>query len=210
MAKTVYFIRHGETENNKLKIYQGRDEVLSEKGHADAKVIAERLSHVSVDIVVSSPLPRAQQTAEHISETTNAPVVVCEVAHERQIPKALVGKAKDSPESHEFKAKRHELLRQTDNLPEGFENYEMLKTRIEGVVSFIEDRSEENVVLVSHDSFMRMIMTYVILGKQHDLDTTLTISKHLAILANGGVTTFMVEEGEWELKIYNDHAHFAE
>jgi alpha-ribazole phosphatase len=56
----VYLLRHGETEYNREKRYQGtRDIPLSEKGRAEL-VRAE----IEPETVVVSPLTRARQTAE--------------------------------------------------------------------------------------------------------------------------------------------------
>ena len=57
----IFFIRHGETEWNKLKKFQGRTDIaLSEKGHEDVSKwqLPDNIEHWFV-----SPLMRARQTA---------------------------------------------------------------------------------------------------------------------------------------------------
>jgi probable phosphoglycerate mutase len=69
---TLYFSRHGETEANVEKRYQGLtlDTPLTKKGHKQAKTIAKILLHHVDDVAalhyVSSPLQRAQTTMEII------------------------------------------------------------------------------------------------------------------------------------------------
>lgn len=66
MADTqIYFIRHGETEYNRLDRIQGRgiDAPLNATGERQAREVGAWLREVSVDVAVSSTLMRARQTA---------------------------------------------------------------------------------------------------------------------------------------------------
>lgn len=51
-------------------------QVLTERGHDQARAVARRLGGVRVDRLVSSPVARARQTADHIAEACVAPVEV--------------------------------------------------------------------------------------------------------------------------------------
>jgi broad specificity phosphatase PhoE len=64
MKTTVHLLRHGEVYNPQGILY-GRAPgfVLSDRGHAMAARIAERLGERDITHIVSSPLERAQQTA---------------------------------------------------------------------------------------------------------------------------------------------------
>ena len=43
--KTVHFIRHGETEQNALKVWQGHTDIpLNNKGLEQAKLLSERIN----------------------------------------------------------------------------------------------------------------------------------------------------------------------
>ncbi|MYL70107.1 histidine phosphatase family protein [Halobacillus litoralis] len=65
----VALIRHGSTRWNKEKRAQGSSDIpLDEEGKADALKLAERLHKETWDILYSSPLKRAKQTAKIISE----------------------------------------------------------------------------------------------------------------------------------------------
>lgn len=61
----VYLIRHGETEWNKEKIIQGsvNDEPLNGRGVGQAKKLAFYFNDKHMDLIISSPLKRAKQTA---------------------------------------------------------------------------------------------------------------------------------------------------
>jgi broad specificity phosphatase PhoE len=73
----LYLIRHGETGWNIEGRYQGQcDPPLNDAGHAQAQDLARRLRRARLDLVVSSPLRRALDTAEAIAARLNIPVVV--------------------------------------------------------------------------------------------------------------------------------------
>ncbi|MBO4628423.1 MAG: histidine phosphatase family protein [Treponema sp.] len=60
----VYIIRHGKTDWNKECRFQGAKDIpLNEEGREAARKLGERLKDVHFDIVFSSPLSRAYETA---------------------------------------------------------------------------------------------------------------------------------------------------
>lgn len=65
MKKTIYFIRHGETDYNRKGIIQGSgvDSVLNELGHQQAEAFYQYYQNLSFDVVVTSTLQRTHQTA---------------------------------------------------------------------------------------------------------------------------------------------------
>lgn len=66
-AMKIYLIRHGETDRNKEKCLQGRSDIeLNEYGRELARKTAQGLAGVNFDIIFTSPLKRARETAEII------------------------------------------------------------------------------------------------------------------------------------------------
>ena len=62
-------IRHGEIPSNVNKVYAGRSpEGLTEKGVQQARQVSEKLKEYEVEAIYSSPIQRALQTAQIISE----------------------------------------------------------------------------------------------------------------------------------------------
>ncbi len=62
----LVLVRHGETEANRLGLYLGHADLeLTSRGRAQAEALAGMLPRP--DVVVSSPLRRARQTAEHLA-----------------------------------------------------------------------------------------------------------------------------------------------
>ena len=68
--KIVYFVRHGQSEDNIAPIFQSVDSPLTGEGKRQAQIIAQRAADIPFDALISSPLPRTKETAELISATT--------------------------------------------------------------------------------------------------------------------------------------------
>nr|BCX00679.1 MAG: phosphoglycerate mutase [Bacteroidota bacterium] len=63
--KRFYIVRHGQTEANRLGVLQGRglDPPLNDTGRKQAERLAERLAEEPIELIASSPLKRAVETA---------------------------------------------------------------------------------------------------------------------------------------------------
>lgn len=78
-ATSFLLLRHGETPLSVEKRFSGLgDPTLTANGEAQAEAAAARLSRepYRVDVIVSSPLTRARQTAETVGARTGLPVIV--------------------------------------------------------------------------------------------------------------------------------------
>ena len=59
---------HGQTEGNNKRILSGVDDELSLEGKDQAKKLSLRLKDEHIDIIFSSPIQRAKETAEEIAK----------------------------------------------------------------------------------------------------------------------------------------------
>jgi glucosyl-3-phosphoglycerate phosphatase len=67
----LYIWRHGRTAWNAEHRIQGQTDVpLDETGHAQARAAAERLARHKPDVLISSDLRRAAQTAQYLADAT--------------------------------------------------------------------------------------------------------------------------------------------
>jgi broad specificity phosphatase PhoE len=81
----IKVIRHGLTQSNKEARLMGRgvDETLTQQGIDQAHEVARLLVGSDCDILISSPMKRAQQTAEIINTYLQLPLVVINEFAER-------------------------------------------------------------------------------------------------------------------------------
>ena len=83
IEKPFYFVRHGETDWNKNRIYQGRSDIpLNSTGIQQAGSIAALLKDEPIAHIVCSPLLRAKITAEIIGTHLNKPIVIIDELQE--------------------------------------------------------------------------------------------------------------------------------
>ena len=75
----LYVVRHGETEWNKEEIFRGRKDVpLNATGTKQAEKTGRYFTGKSLDVVLSSPLSRAMQTAQAVARMTGVQVEAVE------------------------------------------------------------------------------------------------------------------------------------
>ena len=72
----LYIMRHGETDWNKIKQLQGKSDVpLNDFGRMLARKTAEALEKVPFDLVITSPLSRARETALIVKGEREIPLI---------------------------------------------------------------------------------------------------------------------------------------
>jgi probable phosphoglycerate mutase len=80
---TIYLIRHGETEGNRLRIVQPPELPLNERGLRQARACAGRLRTAGIARIVASDLARAHMTAQALAGETGVPVELEPLLEER-------------------------------------------------------------------------------------------------------------------------------
>ena len=72
MTKTLYFIRHGQTEWNAERRMQGQWESdLTELGHEQAQQTASIVAELGIDAIYASPLRRTRASAKPLCDLTS-------------------------------------------------------------------------------------------------------------------------------------------
>lgn len=65
----IILVRHGETDwNSQLRFQGGKDIPLNDVGRDQARKLAEYLTDTNIDVIYSSNLSRARDTAQIIGE----------------------------------------------------------------------------------------------------------------------------------------------
>ncbi len=155
--KTIYFIRHAESEANKQDVLASRMAFpLSEKGRQDAAdIAAEFRALTSLDRIICSPLPRAQQTAAPIAEAFGLEVETDERLTEQDLGHFAGLTYTELDDRQDY---MHDRTKRWDWVPEGGgESYEMIARRLNPFFKDLEKLEGENVLFVTHAVTMRII-----------------------------------------------------
>ena len=76
-GKEIILVRHGETTENVKEIFRGRSDVeLNETGKQQAELLSTYLGRLNTDVIYSSPLKRALQTAQIIARPHGRPIQI--------------------------------------------------------------------------------------------------------------------------------------
>ncbi|CAH0345484.1 histidine phosphatase family protein [Bacillus sp. CECT 9360] len=77
MTCTILLIRHGETEWNLQRRFQGRADIsLNDRGYIQAEKVAHALVGQQINLIYTSPLTRTKQTAKVIGHKLKVDVLV--------------------------------------------------------------------------------------------------------------------------------------
>ena len=211
--KKVYFVRHGETEANADSVSHGPKELLNEKGRVQAKTVAQRFETIPVDVLISSPYPRALSTAQEIAQTTKKEIIQSDLFIERVFPSETVDKSYADPQSVLIKAQMAANVHDPKWHYSDEENFFDLQERAKKAIAFLEDRPEENIAVVSHGMFIRFMMATML---DPHMDPVLFQKWNLFFKTiNTGITYCRKDRDDsqytgWRLLSWNDHAHLGE
>lgn len=214
VKKTVYFVRHGQSEGNIAPAFQSPFCSLSRKGRKQAEQIAHRVSRLSFDALVSSPFQRAKETAEAIAQVTGKTPEFSGLFSERIKPTNIDGKSHEDQEAVAVWREWNASLYVPGMRVGDGENFDDLVVRSDRALSFLEHHPARNIVVVTHGYFLRTIVARVLLGDLFSPGTFKNFQK-MSSMENTGLTVLRYhdtfeEDPCWRLWIYNDHAHLAE
>lgn len=206
----LYVIRHGVTELNATNIRQSSEGYLSEDGVQQARALADRLSNVTIDSIFTSTYPRARQTADIISARVKQ-LLVQESPYlvEVRLPSEVIGKPKDDPRSERIIKTIQEHYGEPGWRYSDEETFEEFIGRAHTVLDYISKTGFQNVVVVSHERFIRVLVGVVLLGREFTPAVFRTVRQNLYV-SNTGITVcqqFEHKPSSWRLMTLNDHAH---
>jgi broad specificity phosphatase PhoE len=190
-TKSIYFIRHGQTDWNLLGKSQGQehDIPLNDTGKLQAKITGKYLKayrsfNCNFDLILTSPLTRAVQTAQIIAkklELEHEKVLIMPDLIETKVGK-FAGLANHEEPRRSFlhllhekyekitdpieknRLKDHFSLEEFSNSIEGsmeFEDYDKLIERIENVLKEIAQCSFKKIAIISHSGFFNVLFQHL-------------------------------------------------
>ncbi|MBL7783159.1 MAG: histidine phosphatase family protein [Saprospiraceae bacterium] len=157
---TLYIIRHGETEFNKLQIVQGSgvNSDLNETGLEQALAFFKTYQHVDFELIVTSKLRRTHQTVQHFLDR-DIPWIEME-----DINEISWGAHEGLPATPERTALYTDMIENWKNgnlhasLPEG-ETAAQLLERVHRFVSWLKTRKEKHILIATHGRTLRCLIT---------------------------------------------------
>lgn len=143
---TIYLVRHAEVQNPKRLIY-GRLGFfkLSQRGLEQAEALGKYFKNKNIELIYSSPLLRARQTAREIAAKTGAKIKLS-----NNLIEANYTKWEGKPYSDRPK-KDMELYLNTPTKLRAGETLDQIATRITKEINLVTKRHPgKNIVLISH------------------------------------------------------------
>jgi 2,3-bisphosphoglycerate-dependent phosphoglycerate mutase len=164
-VKQVYLIRHAETLKNRQPYHQGPDEPLTERGREQVKDLIGLLRDKEINILISSPYRRAQETAELVGKALNLEYKTEASVREFDQPLSLYGRHHLSISSLRYfiDLYRHRFDLFWDR--EGAENVARVRERVKVARLMLEEHSGKNIAVISHRIFMTMFVETVCYDK---------------------------------------------
>ena len=211
--KTIYLVRHGESEGNKTDTVQSSDTPLTDKGVSQAEQIAQRCTNLGAQQLLCSTDLRAKQTAEIISQKTGLTPSHSDLLVERRQPSKHHGRSHQIPEV----AADYELWWENFGKP-GFklhdaESFEDLRIRGQQALELLQSQPEDVLLVVTHGHFLRILMASILFGKQLTAPECLRIVRGFRS-TNTGLSKFIYDDDRhphpWSVSIWNDSSHLGE
>ena len=193
-------VRHGETKWNTERKWQGhKNSPLTPNGIDQAKAVASRLKKMPFSILYSSPLGRAMQTAEIITDATGHEIVKVPGITERSTG-VFEGLSID-----EIKANYPQELHEFDNsgpdyAPPGGESARQHEQRVMACMNELALKHlGDQVLVVTHGGVLILLFRSV-------LGIGLLTPRNFKIM-NTSINVFAFTDNRWELHTWGDISH---
>lgn len=153
-----FFLRHGESAGNVAHVAQGRaDFPLTEKGKKQAARAGRWFEEKEIDLILSSPLLRASETAEIVArETGIGRVQIREELIEIEIG-LFSGLNWDEAAARYPQVKRQFGMHNWDGVP-GAEKADEIYGRAEKVWELVLQNGAKNILAVTHSGLLQWII----------------------------------------------------
>jgi broad specificity phosphatase PhoE len=213
---TIYFVRHGESvanlsDRNGSKRPDDADR-LSDHGWEQARSLGRRLSGEGLELIVASPMIRAQETAQGIAEVLDLPIETDEDLYEVRQSDAFYAA---SPDYGDTGTLTWMPTADPDHAEPGAESFNAIVARVQRVMTRLSElAAERRIVAVSHHNFLHFFLGVTMFGD--DFSPALITGLFKAGHANTGITIFErvakrsmdgVDLPGWVLTTWNDRAH---
>ncbi|MBV6438673.1 MAG: histidine phosphatase family protein [Haliscomenobacteraceae bacterium CHB4] len=200
---TLYILRHGETEYNRLGIVQGSgvDTELNDTGHEQARAFFENYQEVDFQLIVTSLLQRTHQTVRRFIEKEIPWIQTSE------INEISWGDHEGQPATPERTIVYQHMINEwrkgnlDASLPNG-ETARQLAERVGRFVEWLKTRPAEKMLVATHGRTMRCLIAMLKGLKIEEMEGV----PH----ANTGLYVIHFQNDEFVFERENDTSHLME
>ncbi|MBP5455453.1 MAG: histidine phosphatase family protein [Paludibacteraceae bacterium] len=199
----LFLTRHGQTFWNVEKRMQGQlDSDLTDLGREQAKALGKRLADEKIDVIYSSPLGRAMETARLIRGERDIEIKTDEGLMELYLGpwqgRLLSDVAIEFPEQTENFWKRPECYRRDDG-----ETYYQLRERASKAIGRIaEEENGKTVLIVTHGIVLKTLRSYF---QYQGIDE---ITNYTQSPQSTALSIVEKRDGRWSILLWNDTDHY--
>lgn len=196
------FLRHGESVGNAEARWQGQsDYPLTDKGRAQARVLAKRwkAEHVKFDLVISSPLIRAKETADIIASALNSKVETNSIWLERAI-----GEMEGLTADEVRQKPRPPYVTPYDSIGGDGEGDWALFLRAGQALQGLLKRPVGSYLIVSHGGLLNQLMNAIVGVSPHVDPSGVRFRFENTAFAR---VIYLPHQHRWNIDAVNDHAH---
>lgn len=199
----VYLLRHCETIENALHIFQGTmDTMPSQEGKVQMEKVAQRFKDEKIDIIYSSDLTRAVKTAEEVNKYHGVPHI--KEKELREINMGVMTGMKLSDVAKQFPVQTKNWNEEPHLfVPENGESMVELNHRIvKAFERIVAENKDKTIVLISHGCAIRNILC-------HCLGKPIEELKEVFIGDNTAVSLAEIENGKINVPFQCDATHLG-
>lgn len=187
----ICLVRHGETDWNAAKRIQGRTDIpLNDTGKWQAEQTGLYLKDAHWDVVISSPLSRAKETAHLILQHVHAPLVIMDDFIER-----------DYGDAEGMSFEERQKLFPNKQYPNMEPLSELQDRMLEGIEKVRATYPDQRVLIVAHGAAIHALLTLLADEQMGIKDTR---------LENACLNYVEWTDGEWKVNDYNVVSHLTQ
>ncbi|MCK1998637.1 histidine phosphatase family protein [Psychrobacillus psychrodurans] len=186
----ICLVRHGETDWNVIGKLQGRTDIpLNEAGILQAEECSEFLKTSQWDVIITSPLKRAKQTAEIINKNVIVPVVEMEEFLERDY-----GDAEGMTYEERISKFPNKIY------PNQEDRASFNKRVIDGIEKINQRYGDNKILLVAHGAVINTVLAILSNGE---------IGSGKTKLINACISNIYLHQDKWNIKDFNQISHLS-
>lgn len=205
MSTTLIFVRHGESQGNKLDSFNGSiDHPLTDRGRQQAECTAKYLDRYKIDAIYSSDLSRAYETASFTAKRQKL-----EIAPSKNLREIYGGK---------FEGLEYRLLEEKYPVEYGAWRNDMGNCRCPGGESVREllERVNTEVLQIAKNNIGKTVLIATHAAPIRAMSTVwakkdITKIRDFDWVTNASVTVVNYDDPDNpEVILYDEHAHLAD